>query len=40
MPAQIDFNTVNKELLVPVSETVFMFSGQGLQYFHMGRTLY
>jgi bacillaene synthase trans-acting acyltransferase len=25
---------------VPVSETVFMFSGQGSQYFHMGRALY
>ena len=25
---------------MPVSETVFMFSGQGSQYFHMGRALY
>jgi acyl transferase domain-containing protein len=25
---------------MPVPETVFMFSGQGSQYFHMGRTLY
>ncbi|HZR59128.1 MAG TPA: acyltransferase domain-containing protein [Terriglobales bacterium] len=25
---------------MPVSETVFMFSGQGSQYFQMGRTLY
>jgi acyl transferase domain-containing protein len=34
------FEYRRKESLVPVSETVFMFSGQGSQYFHMGRALY
>ncbi len=29
-----------KDFVVPVSEIVFMFSGQGSQYFHMGRSLY
>jgi acyl transferase domain-containing protein len=33
-------DTVKKTSFVPLSPTVFMFSGQGSQYFHMGRALY
>jgi bacillaene synthase trans-acting acyltransferase len=29
-----------RDLLVPTSQSVFMFSGQGSQYFQMGRALY